>query len=502
MKRKQFLNYGVCGANSQAKRRGLLAGFAVLLIAAMFAIAGCGSADDGGGFIIGGPVTVTARDLTSLVVRPEAGEPPETTINEAQYTGTIAWKKYGGSALAENDVFALNTAYEALVTLTANTGYTFAGVPADSFTHYSGTGNVTNLAHSGTVTVTFAETKNLLYVGSSGTAETGTGTLAKAFAWLASNATDNTGYTIKLNANESSGPTILNGGSINGKTGVTITLTTEDSTPRTVQLSQKGSLFTVAGSGAPLNLAGSVVVKGRTDNNSPLIRVTGGGTLVLTGSAKITGNTTDIPYDNTGGSGVQIDGGTFNMTGGEISGNHIPYEGGGGVYVRGVFTMSGGTISGNTAAHGAGVFVRAPPGNTGTFTMSGGTISGNTATSVGGGVWVNARDDDDEELEGNGTFTMSDGTISGNAAAMGGGVGIMKANFNKTGGTISGNTASTLTVLSVSTTMGKAVLVVTSEDVSGLEGYRNANAGLGVDITITWDNTGNSYTDKTGLLND
>jgi hypothetical protein len=49
MKRKYFLGYGVCGASSQAKRRSLFAGFAVLLIAAIFTLAGCdiGTGGDG-----------------------------------------------------------------------------------------------------------------------------------------------------------------------------------------------------------------------------------------------------------------------------------------------------------------------------------------------------------------------------------------------------------------------------------------------------------------------
>ncbi|MDR0706991.1 MAG: hypothetical protein LBF60_03815, partial [Treponema sp.] len=58
-----------------------------------------------------------------------------------------------------------------------------------------------------------------------------------------------------------------------------------------------------------------------------------------------------------------------------------------GVYVDGgSFTMSGGTISGNTESiGGGGVYVFS-----GSFTMSGGTISGDTASAFGGGVYVSS----------------------------------------------------------------------------------------------------------------
>jgi hypothetical protein len=89
------------------------------------------------------------------------------------------------------------------------------------------------------------------------------------------------------------------------------------------------------------------------------------------------------------------EGGTFNMSGGSISGNSAEMGGGVGVG-RGIFTMSGGSISGNSAEVGGGVFV-----DSGTFTMSGGTISGNSASiDNGGGVYVQ-----------DGTFIKSKGSI-------------------------------------------------------------------------------------------
>jgi hypothetical protein len=48
--------------------------------------------------------------------------------------------------------------YKAIVTLTAQTGYTFTGVGANSFT-YSGVTSITNAANSGVVTITFPATE-------------------------------------------------------------------------------------------------------------------------------------------------------------------------------------------------------------------------------------------------------------------------------------------------------------------------------------------------------
>ncbi len=69
----------------------------------------------------------------------------------------------------------------------------------------------------------------------------------------------------------------------------------------------------------------------------------------------------------------------------------------------------------------------------GNFEMTGGTIAGNSATSYGGGVYVSSG----------GTFTMSGGAIAGNSATVGGGVYVDGGTFTMEGGTIAANTAST-----------------------------------------------------------
>ena len=164
--------------------------------------------------------------------------------------------------------------------------------------------------------------------------------------------------------------------------------------------------------------------------------------------------------------GVFVGSGTFNMYGGTITGNNYSgYGGGGGVHVStnqnssATFNMYDGEITGNTATKGGGgVYVddgctfkmsgdasitgnnalyedERHPGNGGgvyvsggTFTMSGGSITGNEATTNGGGVYVKG-----------GTFTMSGGTIGGdaegdtNTATDGGGVYVNGGTFKVSG---------------------------------------------------------------------
>lgn len=127
------------------------------------------------------------------------------------------------------------------------------------------------------------------------------------------------------------------------------------------------------------------------------------------------------------GKGVKVQGGTFDMYAGTITGNKSEYDtGGSGVSVVGVqdrskssiFHMYGGTISGNTAKNGGGVEVtRSFYNGPSEFHMYGGTITGNTADSTwpsygnGGGVYVSWT----------AKFFMNGGKICGNTATCQGG---------------------------------------------------------------------------------
>ena len=140
-------------------------------------------------------------------------------------------------------------------------------------------------------------------------------------------------------------------------------------------------------------------------------------------------DSTDTTYN---GCGVVV-GGTFNMYGGNITGNVRTDSGnGGGVLVSyGIFNMYDGKITNNSCgSSGGGVYV-----DRGTFNMSGGEISSNTSGEYGGGIELYKKSD----------FTMTGGSISQNKAEngyYGGGIDVSYGStFTMNGGTITGNTA-------------------------------------------------------------
>jgi hypothetical protein len=165
-------------------------------------------------------------------------------------------------------------------------------------------------------------------------------------------------------------------------------------------------------------------------NNGYALANVGSGSAVELVSGAISGNnntSTSVhgDYDH-GSGGVLVDGGTFTIKGGTISGNKAEFGGGVSVYNNGTFMMEGGDITGNTASiGGGGVFVAS-----GTFTMKGGTIGEKNQAVNGGGVSVD------------GAFTMNAGTIKDNTAtSRGGGVFVASGTFTMNGGTIENNTA-------------------------------------------------------------
>lgn len=96
------------------------------------------------------PVSIAA---ISGVVAPVRNEVPTAAITETrQYTGTVSW-----SPALVGGKFAGGTAYTATITLTAKSGYTFTGVPANFFTVVGAT-SVNNAENSGVITVVFPAT--------------------------------------------------------------------------------------------------------------------------------------------------------------------------------------------------------------------------------------------------------------------------------------------------------------------------------------------------------
>ena len=182
----------------------------------------------------------------------------------------------------------------------------------------------------------------------------------------------------------------------------------------------------------------NLCLNGQTINGK--ITVGSGATLTLTdctGTGKLQGSRS--------GSGVSINGGTFNLYEGTITGfvNGVEIGSHNDIKTGSSFTMYGGAITSNEAgsASGGGVFLIGTTNSNVTapsFTMHGGTISNNTAAASdggGGGVYVGEKC----------SFTMDGGTITGNTATDGNGGGIyihMLANVTISGGEITNNTAS------------------------------------------------------------
>jgi hypothetical protein len=322
-------------------------------------------------------------------------------------------------------------------------------------------------------------------------------TVANTEQWNAAlqkirNGGDNRNYVITINGNVSV-PGIANG-SENFSTGfgsvknLTVTINGNGR----LSLTGQGQILYISAEQTFIIDSANLTLQGHSRNECQLVTVNTGVLQLKNGS--ISGNSAQ----GGGGGVIVLSDGTFNMSGGTISGNTCTSLGlagyilpgyGGGVYVMvGTFNMSGGTISGNTASDGGGgVCVYGGTFNMSdgtisgnntqksgggvsvtektTFTMSGGTISGNSAQDVGSGVGVVV----------NSTFIMKGGIISGNRASTnGGGVVIVKSIFTKTGGTIYGANAGTNTNNIGTNRIGNAVIWI---DGSNVARYRNTTLG-------------------------
>ncbi|GHV60674.1 hypothetical protein AGMMS49587_02790 [Spirochaetia bacterium] len=355
---------------------------------------------------------------------------------------TISWSVVSGAASYK--IYRLNSSSGAFTNIGASntTSYSDTGLTAGTMYYYAVsavTGGGTEGARSGTVSgVTLSPPDVDLFVGSSISAVSGVTNLSGALAWIKINATASTTYTIQLKKDVSFAPYSLDSPAVNNKNGVTIVLKGRD-TERKITLNANGTLFTV-NSGVTFILDDKITLVGRSSNSNSLVRVEGG-TLIIKNGAKISGNTFDYSSSPFFGAGVEVvNGGTFTMSGGEISGNT---GGWGSVYIAndGTFTMNTGRINGNT--HHTGVYV------SGTFTMSGGEISGNGIGVAPDGVFMmndgKISDNTNGVCVAYGTFIMSGGEISGNNGGWGGyggGVNVYEnGTFTMSGGEISGNYA-------------------------------------------------------------
>ncbi|MDR1440964.1 MAG: hypothetical protein LBJ02_00980, partial [Bifidobacteriaceae bacterium] len=148
---------------------------------------------------------------------------------------------------------------------------------------------------------------------------------------------------------------------------------------------------------------------------------------------------------------------TASLDGGQISGNTAA-DIGGGVFVSAMaqgaaaLTASGAQITGNTATDGGGIFGYANGAGSGAsstaqLTLSGGTVGQNAATARGGGIWLEGSTYGQVNLD------ITGGSISQNTATRdgGGGLGVYASTRGQATATMSGGT---IEQNSVSTTAG------------------------------------------------
>ena len=412
----------------------------------------------GGVYVEGGTVTMSGGTISSNTAKyygggVYVGEGSFTLSSEGEIALNTASQNGGGVYVSKNGTFDMSGG--TISKNTAGSGYDGGGVYAcekSTFT-LSGGAKITKNVTGGTITdgklsegtannvYLQSGTENIIKVKAALTGSVGVtlysnkDTVAVGVGGYTLKKTDLSGFT----GDESGSVPVLN--TADGRLYLPdwrafrkiLNLSENKNAP--VKLVLGGDLIAGAGSSfldvndnkyAELDLNGHKIDRSLKEKESS------GYVLYVSGSLTVTDSSAGNPGKITGGNstgdggGVHVrSGGSFTLSGGEISGNYGDYGGGVEVYGNGSFDMSGGTISGNTAKYGGGVYVE-----DGTFTMSGGTISGNTA-QYGGGVRTK------------GIFTMSGGTVSGNSStANGGGVDVRGGSFTLSGsGEISNNEA-------------------------------------------------------------
>jgi hypothetical protein len=143
------------------------------------------------------------------------------------------------------------------------------------------------------------------------------------------------------------------------------------------------------GTGVWMDTRGTFTMNGGTISGNTVSG--GGGGVYVAGTFTMNGGTISGNAASAGGGVYLENSGTFTMTGGAISGNTA--SSGGGVYRKngGHFIMRDGTITGNVAKeYGGGVYVQIGYSG-GTFNKTGGTITGYNSDQTNGNV---VRDDD------------------------------------------------------------------------------------------------------------
>ena len=188
--------------------------------------------------------------------------------------------------------------------------------------------------------------------------------------------------------------------------------------------------------GGAFNMYGGTI-KDNTAKNGGAFFSTTGGTINMTGGT-ISGNKATQNSDNAGGGAIYMRGsGTINISGSaQITGNSSSLDGGAILMGWGTINISGSAkINSNTASRwGGAICLRQDSNQSTTLYMRGGEISGNRATKEGGAVHVLDKDCQ---------FFLYDGKITGNTSGDGGAIYLNQEPswLIMQGGEISGNTA-------------------------------------------------------------
>jgi hypothetical protein len=206
--------------------------------------------------------------------------------------------------------------------------------------------------------------------------------IGSALTYIKTNAVDSTVYTILLGEDISTDAIFeLNAAAVKNAQNIGIVLEGLDEERTIAKTGGTSYFFQVNAPNVTLTLGNNITLKGSaaSGGNSCGVNAVSGGKLIMLDGSKITGNT-NSNTSNSHGAGVTVgSNGTFEMRGGEISGNTRTggNMGAGGVYNAGTFMMSDGIIRGNTADppsgknnYAGGVY------NVGTFEKTGGIIYG------------------------------------------------------------------------------------------------------------------------------
>ena len=231
--------------------------------------------------------------------------------------------------------------------------------------------------------------------------------------------------------------------------------------------------------GGAFNMYGGTIKNNEAKNGGAFFSTTGG-TINMTGGT-ISGNKATQSDNDAGGGAIYMRGnGTINISGSaQITGNSSSLDGGAILMGWGTINISDSVkINNNTANRwGGAICLRQDSNQVTTLNMRGGEISGNRATKEGGAVHV---------LDKECTFYLYDGKITGNTSGDGGAIYLNQEPswLIMQGGEISGNTASG---------NGGGVYIYRSKSVCQLYGGKienNKASGNGGGIYINPSNSG------------